>query len=336
MNGGTPKSRLSAIAAPTNSARSVAMAMISAWIHRPQVTGRGKALPGQLRQAVAGGDADLGRQVLHEHRHQVRGDDHPHQQVAVLGAAGDVGGEVAGVDVGDRGDEGGAEQREPAADAALGAREAQRAHRRRGEDVLGAEGDGGVGGRRRAHAAGTSTRIASASRPPRTWTSPLKVANTRAAERVLVDDLEAGAGRDPALGQVAEHLGVGVGDAHEDAVRSRLERRQGDRRALLHHEVARGDRVAVRVDGGVAELGGDQLLELLREDVLEHLGLVVHAVPRHAEVLRQVELEQPVVAQHLERDPRALGGELHALVGLVRRRARARRACGPCPTPTRR
>jgi hypothetical protein len=41
-NGGTPKSRLSAIAAPTNSARSVAIAMTSACTHRPQVTGRGK------------------------------------------------------------------------------------------------------------------------------------------------------------------------------------------------------------------------------------------------------------------------------------------------------
>ena len=43
MNGGTPNSRLSAIAAPTNSARSVAIAMISACTHRPQVTGRGSA-----------------------------------------------------------------------------------------------------------------------------------------------------------------------------------------------------------------------------------------------------------------------------------------------------
>ena len=39
---GMPNSRLSAIAAPTNSARSVAIAISSAWTHRPQVTGRGK------------------------------------------------------------------------------------------------------------------------------------------------------------------------------------------------------------------------------------------------------------------------------------------------------
>ena len=41
-NSGTPNRRLSAIAAPTNSARSVAIAISSAWTHRPQVTGRGK------------------------------------------------------------------------------------------------------------------------------------------------------------------------------------------------------------------------------------------------------------------------------------------------------
>ena len=50
-------------------------------------------------------DAELRREHLHEHRHQVRGDDHPDERVAVARAAGDVRCEVAGVDVGDRGDE---------------------------------------------------------------------------------------------------------------------------------------------------------------------------------------------------------------------------------------
>ena len=58
----------------------------------------------------------------------------------------------------------------------------------------------------------------------------------------------------------------------------------------------------MRVVRRVAELGGDQLLELLGEHVLEHLGLLVHAVPRHAEALDEVQLEQPVMAHHLERD----------------------------------
>ena len=39
---GTPNSRFSPIAAPTNSARSVDIAMISAWTHMPQVNTRGK------------------------------------------------------------------------------------------------------------------------------------------------------------------------------------------------------------------------------------------------------------------------------------------------------
>ena len=51
--------------------------------------------------------------------------------------------------------------------------------------------------------------------------------------------------------------------------------------------------------------------------MLEHLGLVVHAVPRHAQALGQVQLEQPVVAEHLEREALALGGQLDAAVGLV-------------------
>jgi hypothetical protein len=66
--------------------------------------------------------------------------------------------------------------------------------------------------------------------------------------------------------------------------------------------------------GRVAELGRDQLLELLGEDVLEHLRLVVDAVPRYPEVLDEVELEQAVVAHHLERDAAAGVRERHAVV----------------------
>ena len=60
--------------------------------------------------------------------------------------------------------------------------------------------------------------------------------------------------------------------------------------------------------------------------MLERLGLVVHAVPRHAEVLGEVQLEQAVVAQHLERDALALGGQRDAAVGHVLDEARGRRA----------
>ena len=96
----------------------------------------------------------------------------------------------------------------------------------------------------------------------------------------------------------------------------------------------------MRVDCRVAQARRDQLLELLGEHVLEHLGLGVHAIPGHPELLGQEQLEQPVVAQHLKRDPATLVGEPHAVVGLVldqphlgelahHRRDRARRDAQP-------
>ena len=68
--------------------------------------GPGEVLPALLGQVAAGGDAQLGRKRLDEHGHQVADDDHPQQGVAELGAAGDIGGEIAGVDVSYAGDEG--------------------------------------------------------------------------------------------------------------------------------------------------------------------------------------------------------------------------------------
>ena len=70
----------------------------------------GELLAADLGQVAAGGDPELRRERLDQHRHQVRGEDHPAERVAELRAAGDVGREVAGVDVGDAGDEGGAEE----------------------------------------------------------------------------------------------------------------------------------------------------------------------------------------------------------------------------------
>ena len=73
--------------------------------------------------------------------------------------------------------------------------------------------------------------------------------------------------------------------------------------------------MAVRVVRRVAERGVDPRLELLGEDVLEPVGLGVHLVERHAEGVRQEQLEQPVVAKHLERDAAARLGQRHAAVG---------------------
>ena len=74
---------------------------------RPQPEHHGAAEAGAagLGQVQPGGDAELGAHRLDEHRHQVRHDDDPQQQVAERRAAGHVGREVARVDVGHGGDE---------------------------------------------------------------------------------------------------------------------------------------------------------------------------------------------------------------------------------------
>ncbi len=59
----------------------------------------------------------------------------------------------------------------------------------------------------------------------------------------------------------------------------------------------------------MAEHLGDPFLETLRDRVLEPLGLVVHLVPAVPQRLLEVGLEQPVMADHLERDPASGVGE---------------------------
>ena len=141
----------------------------------------------------------------------------------------------------------------------------------------------------------------------------------RPAEWLLVDDLELGARRDPTLREVAKHVGVAVGDAHEATAGAGLERGERIGRQLDDLEVAARDRVAVGVALRIAELHRYQLLELLGEHVLEDLRFVVHPVPGHAERLGQVQLEQAMVADDLERQLEAAVGELDAVVGRVAR-----------------
>jgi len=54
-----------------------------------------------LGQVAPGGDAQLRRERLNEHGHQVAHQDDPEQEVTEAGAALDVGGEVARIDIGD-------------------------------------------------------------------------------------------------------------------------------------------------------------------------------------------------------------------------------------------
>ncbi len=116
-----------------------------------------------LRKVTVGDDSELRRQILDQHRHQVGGDDHPHEQVAELGAGPDVRGEVPRVDVCDRGDECRAEHRQRRLPAALGEDSLDRAQADRV--------DGGGGFERGRHAS-SETRIARAKVAPSTCTSP--------------------------------------------------------------------------------------------------------------------------------------------------------------------
>src|SRR3954470_16242659 len=69
------------------------------------------------------------------------------------------------------------------------------------------------------------------------------------------------------------------------------------------------DGVAVRIVRRKAQSLVDSRLQLLGDRVLEPVGLVVDVGDVQAERFREIQLEQPVVADHLERDALAGGGQ---------------------------
>ncbi len=79
----------------------------------------GKIFAAQFGQVLLGGDAQLGRKRLDEHGQQVAAYHHPEQRIAEAGSAGEIGGVIAGVDIGHGGDEGGAEKRQQGTEPAL-------------------------------------------------------------------------------------------------------------------------------------------------------------------------------------------------------------------------
>ena len=205
-----------------------------------------EVLAAELGKVLAGGDAELRRLGLDHHRDQVGREDHPEQQVAELGAAGDVGREVARVDVGDRGDERGAEERpdapRPAAAASSERRAAAATARLAGEDVL----DLDLGSPRAAAASrigSLTSHLRSRSASPYELVAEGVLAaadldQQRPAEGLAPGDLQLGAGPDAALVEVAEHRRVAVGDADEDhglalarPRRAACPRRRGARRS---------------------------------------------------------------------------------------------------------
>ena len=68
-------------------------------------------VPAQFRQIQAGGDAQLRRKDLNQHRHQVAYDYNPKKSVAQLCPALDICGEISGIYVCDGGDKSGTKER---------------------------------------------------------------------------------------------------------------------------------------------------------------------------------------------------------------------------------
>jgi hypothetical protein len=99
---GSPNSRLSAMAVPITSARSVAAMRQLA--HHPEREPHGArvVVAARLREVAPGDDAELGGEPLEQDRHQVRHEDHAQQRVAEARPAGQIGRPVARVHVADR------------------------------------------------------------------------------------------------------------------------------------------------------------------------------------------------------------------------------------------
>ena len=74
----------------------------------------------------------------------------------------------------------------------------------------------------------------------------------------------------------------------------------------------------MRVARRLAELGGDVLEQVVGDGVLELLGLVVHLVPAHAELLDEQRLEQAVATHHgAAQAAGPASGQAHAAVAHV-------------------
>ena len=73
----------------------------------------------------------------------------------------------------------------------------------------------------------------------------------------------------------------------------------------------------MRVVRREAERAVDACLELFRDHMFEPVRLVVDGVDIQAERLGEVELEQPVMADHLDGDALAGVAQPRAVVGLV-------------------
>jgi FtsP/CotA-like multicopper oxidase with cupredoxin domain len=139
--------------------------------------------------------------------------------------------------------------------------------------------------------------------------APLRAHDDGATEGRVGDELEIRAGDEAELTEVAEQVGVTVGNARDRRADAGLEVEQRAAVRLHDAEVAIRDGVAVRVVRRISQLLVDLRLELLGERVLEELRLGMDLVEREPEAIDQVALEQPVMPEDLERAQPTCVGE---------------------------
>jgi hypothetical protein len=124
-------------------------------------------------------------------------------------------------------------------------------------------------------------------------------------------------GNQPEISQVAEKRGIIIGDAHDRGPPSLLDFSERSRLCSVERELARRNRITVRVVTRIPEKLVDLRLDPVGEMVLEEFGFGVHLVPAEPERLGQVELEEAMVTDDLECDTLAGRRERGAAVGLV-------------------
>jgi len=129
----------------------------------------------------------------------------------------------------------------------------------------------------------------------------------RPAERLLVHDLEVVAGRYAALGQVSAASSGSWSETRVKRPRAPVSSVSSVGAGVLDQlEVLCRYRVTVRSRVGFPSFSAISSSSSSEMWCSRNLGLVVDAVPRNPQRLRQIELEQPVVAQDLQGDPPAL------------------------------
>src|SRR3990172_3410593 len=139
----------------------------------------------------------------------------------------------------------------------------------------------------------------------------------RPVERGLFEDGEGRPRADAEFGEIAQEGRVVVAHAGDAYRLAGFHVGEGQAAVGGDRPVLGGDGVAVRVHGRVAEPGGDLVLELFGDDVLEFLGLGVHFVPLKSQRLGQVEFDEPVMADDFQRNLAPGGGEHDPVVPLV-------------------